>query len=147
MGAVTGSHGLQDASGDVRVGELRHQGRLRHPEHSGGRVRGLLAQEIQGGHRVRPGPHYAGEPTGDEVRVDRVGRLQSQRFSGVRRIQRPQHQVVGAPVERPVIGGEPLHHVKVAAEQEEQHGPGGQQPIPGGLQRAVEQAVLLGEPG
>nr|WP_207386233.1 hypothetical protein [Protofrankia symbiont of Coriaria ruscifolia] len=35
----------------------------------------------------------------------------------------------------------------VAAEQQQEHGPPGEQPVPGRLQRAVEQIVLLGEPG
>jgi len=81
------------------------------------------------------------------VGVDRVRCVQAESLAGLGRVQRSEYEVVGAPVERPVVGGQTLHHVQIAAQQEQQYGSGGEQPVPGGLQRAVEQGVLFGEPG
>jgi len=58
-----------------------------------------------------------------------------------------EHQLVGAAEERPIVGGQALHHVDIASHQQKQHRTLGQQTVPRGLQRPVEQVVLLGQPG
>jgi hypothetical protein len=53
---------------------------------------------------------------------------------------------IGPAVERPVVRGEALHHVQVAAEKEKQDRSAGQQPVPNHLKLPVERVVLFGEP-
>ncbi|CAM5549350.1 hypothetical protein SALBM311S_12556 [Streptomyces alboniger] len=81
------------------------------------------------------------------MRVDGIRRVQPQCVPGLGRVERPEDQAVGPPVEGPVVRGEPLHHVQVTAEQQQEHGSAREQSVPGRLHRPVEHGVLLGEPG
>jgi hypothetical protein len=76
-------------------------------------------KEGSGGHRVGPGAQDAGQPAGDQVRVDRVGPGKPQGVAGLRGVERAEDEIVGSAVERLVVGGQSLHHVQVAAQQEQ----------------------------
>lgn len=65
--------------------------------------------------------------------VDGVGGVQPQHVSGLGGIERSEDEAVGASVERAVVRREPLHHVQIAAEQQQKHRASGQQPVPRGL--------------
>ncbi|HXL96677.1 MAG TPA: hypothetical protein VN969_47835 [Streptosporangiaceae bacterium] len=65
--------------------------------------------------RCGPRPEDARHSPGQQVRVDGIGRLEPERASDLCRIERPEQQGVGAAEERPVIGGQPFHHVQVTA--------------------------------
>lgn len=95
---------------------------------------------------MRPAAQDAGQPARDEVGVDGIGAVELGGGRGVGQVERVEDEVVGAAEKRPVVGGEPLHHVRVAAEQQQEQRPGGEQAVPRRLQRAVEQVVLFGEP-
>ena len=101
--------------------------------------------ERRGG--VRPAADDAGQAAGDEVGVDGLSGVEAEGVAGFGRVEGTECHVVGAAEEWAVVGGEPLHHVHVAAEQQQQDWTGGEQPVPRGLQGAVEQLVLLGQPG
>ncbi len=58
--------------------------------------------------------------------VDRVGRAQPEGVSGLRRVEGTEDEVVGSSEERTVVGGEPFHHVNVAAEQQQEDGTPGE---------------------
>jgi GAF domain-containing protein len=98
------------------------------------------------GIRASVGAQNAGQPAGQEVRVNSVCCLQAQRAAHLGGIQRTEQQVVGPAEEWPVISCQPFHHVQVTAQQQKEYGAFGQQPVPSGLQGTVEDVILLGQP-
>ena len=66
---------------------------------------------------------------------------------GLGGVERPEDHGVGPPVEGPVVRGEALHHVQVAAEQQQEHRPPASSRSQAVCSRTVEHGVLLGEPG
>jgi hypothetical protein len=64
-----------------------------------------------------PAGENARQPAGDQVGIDRVGRVEPEGIGDVRGVERAEDHVVGPAEERPVVGGQALHHVDVAPEQ------------------------------
>jgi hypothetical protein len=86
---------------------------FRYGEQGRRRVRELVAKIVVGGRAGRPAQQDSGEAAGDQVRVDGVGSAERARLGRLGQVQRAQDQIVGTAVERPVVGGEALHHVQV----------------------------------
>jgi len=144
--AVAPANGLQDAPGLIGCGELGQEGGLGDAEHRRGRVGALGLQERQCGGGVRPGAQDAGQAAADQVCVEGVRGAQSEGVGGLGWVERAEDDVVGAPVEGAVVRRQPLHHVQVAAQEQQEDGSAREQPVPRGLQGAVEHGVLLREP-
>jgi hypothetical protein len=130
-----------------RVRELSKQRRLRNADQGRGRIGALLLHETRRRHAVLPAAQNAGQAARDEMGVDGFRCAQFQCTAHLSRVERAEHEVVGASVEGTVIRGEALHHVDVAAEQQQECRTAGEETIPRCLQGAVERLVLFSKPG
>jgi len=117
--AITVANRLEHPARGVRGGELGQQRRLGDPEQRGRRVRALALGELKRRNLSRPGAEDAGQSGREQEGVDRVRRVKAEGVADLGRIERAEQQVVGSAEERAVVGGQPLHHVQVAAQQQE----------------------------
>jgi hypothetical protein len=125
MRPVAASHRLDHPTHDISRRKFRQQRGLRHAKERRCRVGAFTFRELKCRDAIRPCAQDAGQPAGQEIRVNSVCCREAQRAAHLSGIQRTEQQVVGPAEERPVVSCQPFHHVQVTAKQQEKHGTSG----------------------
>ena len=126
------AHCLHDTSCLIGGGELGHERSLRHAEQRRSRIIAFGLSEGQRGQALGPGAQDAGQAARHQVGVDRVRRTQAEGRAHGRGLSGPSRRLSA----RPKNGRYKRSGVPSCAghcQQQEEHRPPGQQPVPGRL--------------